>query len=90
MSYGLNLFRVMKTNKMINEKDIKTVLKYASDLPILENKFRSLANTVLDLEIKKIELSTQLLDLGHVKNQYKNTFDSKQQQLMRASQTKKK
>jgi hypothetical protein len=69
----LNLFHVMKTNKMINEKDIKTVLKYASDLPILENKFRSLANTVLDLEIKKKELNCQLMDLRHIMKQYQNT-----------------
>jgi hypothetical protein len=26
----LNLFHVMKINKMINEKDIKTILKYAT------------------------------------------------------------
>ena len=76
----LNLFHVMKINKMINEKDIETVLKYAVDLPSLENKFRSLANTVLDLEIKKKELSTQLLDLGHVINQYQGVIDNKKQQ----------
>jgi len=53
----------MKKDKLINEKNIKTVLRYAADLPSLENKFRGLANTVLDLEIKKKELSTQLVDL---------------------------
>jgi hypothetical protein len=76
----LNLFHVMKTNKMINEKDIETVLKYTSDLPILENKFRSLANTVLDLEIKKKELSDQLVDLAQVINQYQDVIDNKKQQ----------
>lgn len=44
------LFRVMKKNKVINGKNIRT---YAVELPSLENKFRSLANIVLDLEIKK-------------------------------------
>ena len=58
---------------MINEKDIETVLKYAVDLPSLENKFRSLANTVLDLEIKKKELNCQLMDLRHIMKQYQNT-----------------
>jgi hypothetical protein len=72
----------MKKNKLINQKDIKTVLKYAVDLPSLENKFRSLANTVLDLEIKKKELNAQLVDLGHVINQYLNAIDSKKDQLM--------
>jgi hypothetical protein len=76
----LNLFHVMKTNKMINEKDIETVLKYTSDLPILENKYRSLANTVLDLEIKKKELSDQLVDLAQVINQYQDVIDNKKQQ----------
>ena len=75
----LNLFHVMKINKMINEKDIETVLKYAVDLPSLENKFRSLANTVLDLEIKKKELSVQLTDLAQVINQYQSVIDNKKQ-----------
>jgi hypothetical protein len=47
----------MKKNKLINEKNIKTVLRYATDLPSLENRFCDLVNTVLDLEIKKKELS---------------------------------
>ena len=73
----LNLFHVMKINKMINKKDIETVLKYAADLPSLENKFRNLANTVLDLEIKKKELSAQLLDLAQAINRYQITIDNK-------------
>ena len=51
----LRLFHIMKKNKLLNEKDIKTVLKYAFDLPSLEIKFRSLANNVLDLEIKSLK-----------------------------------
>ena len=66
----LNLFHIMKKNNLINQSDIKTILKYAVDLPSLENKFRNLANTVLDLEIKKNELSVQLVDLAQVINQY--------------------
>jgi hypothetical protein len=86
----LRLFHTMKKNKMINQKDIKTVLKYAHDLPSLENKFHDLANIVLDLEIKKKELkntimqqNTQLFDLGVIINQYQNTIDSKKHQLMK-------
>jgi hypothetical protein len=86
----LRLFHTMKKNKMINQKDIKTVLKYAHDLPSLENKFHDLANIVLDLEIKKKELkntimqqNTQLFDLGQIINQYQNTIDSKKHQLMK-------
>jgi hypothetical protein len=53
----VDLFRIMKKNKLINEKNIKTVLRYATDLSSLENRFSDLANTILDLEIKKKELS---------------------------------
>jgi uncharacterized protein YerC len=79
----LSLFHVMKKNKLTNEKDIKTVLKYATDLPSLENRFRSMANTVLDLDIKKKELSAQLVDLGYALNQYQYAIDSKKEQLMK-------
>jgi hypothetical protein len=77
----LRLFHIMKKNKLVNEKDIKTILKYATNLPSIENRFHSLANNVLDLEIKKKELSAQLFDLGQIINQYQNTIDSKKYQL---------
>jgi hypothetical protein len=77
----LQLFHAMKNNKLFNQKDIKTVLKYAHDLSSLENEFRGLANTVLDLEIKKKELNAQLIDLGHVMNQYQNAIDIKKEKL---------
>jgi DNA-binding Lrp family transcriptional regulator len=76
----LNLFHIMKKNRLINQKDIQVILGYAADLPSLENKFRSLANTVLDLEIKKKELSAQLTDLAQVINQYQSVIYSKKQQ----------
>ncbi len=86
----LRLFHTMKKNKLINQKDIMTVIKYAHDLPSIENEFRDLANIVLDLEIKKKELkntimqqNAQLFDLGQVINQYQNTIDSKTHQLMK-------
>ncbi|MGC1132518.1 MAG: hypothetical protein WA941_06830 [Nitrososphaeraceae archaeon] len=70
----LRLFHIMKKNKLINQEDIKTVLKYANDLPSLENRFHDLANIVLDLEIKKKELNAQLLDLEHIICQYQNAI----------------
>jgi hypothetical protein len=86
----LRLFHTMKKNKLINQRDIKTVLKYAHDLPSLENKFHDLANIVFDLEIKKKELkntimqqNAQLFDLGQVINQYQNTINRKKYQLMK-------
>ena len=82
----LNIFHIMKKNKLLSEKDIKTVLKYAADLPSVENKFRSLANSVLDLEIKKKELSAQLTDLGLAINQYQHAIDIKKDKLLQIYQ----
>jgi hypothetical protein len=86
----LRLFHTMIKNKLFNQRDIKTVLKYAHDFPSFENKFHDLANFVLDVEIKKKELkntimqqNTQLFDLGVIINQYQNTIDSKKHQLMK-------
>ena len=39
----LILFRIMKKNKLINEKNIKTVLSYTTDLPSLEIKKKELS-----------------------------------------------
>ena len=75
----LRLFHELKKTKLTNQKDIRLILKYAADLPSLKNKFRSLANTVLDLEIKKKKLSTQLTDLAQVINQYQSVIDNKKQ-----------
>jgi hypothetical protein len=42
----LGLFRIMKKNRLINQKDIQTMLRYAAfDLPSLENKIRKLLMT---------------------------------------------
>jgi hypothetical protein len=87
----LRLFHTMKKNKLINQKDIQTMLRYtAHDLPSLENKFRNLSNDVIDLEIKKKELentitlqNTRLIDLGQVINQYQDAIDNKKEQLMK-------
>jgi hypothetical protein len=54
----------MKKNRLINQKDLQTILKHAHDLPSLENKLYRLANNVIDLEIKKKEANAQLFDLG--------------------------
>lgn len=49
---------MMKHNKLINKKDIQTILKHAGhDLPSLESKLHQLSNAVLDLEIRKKELT---------------------------------
>jgi hypothetical protein len=68
---------------LINKKDIQTILKHAGhDLPSLEDKLRQLSNAVLDLEIRKKELSAQLIDLGQTIAQYQNIIDNKKHQLI--------
>ena len=87
----LRLFHIIKKNKLINQKDIQTMLRYtAHDLPSLEIKFRNLSNDVIDLEIKKKELkdtlmlqNAQLIDLGQVITQYQNAIYIKKEQLMK-------
>lgn len=71
---------------MLNQKDINALLRHAHDLPSLVNEFRSLANTVLDLEIKKKELSTQLTDLRHFMNQYQHAIDIKKEKISQMSE----
>ncbi|MGA7368542.1 MAG: hypothetical protein WBX01_05385 [Nitrososphaeraceae archaeon] len=70
-------------SKLINPKDIQTIIKHAAhDIPSLENKYYRLANDVLDLEIKRKELNVQLFDLGQTITQYQNIIDSKKHQLI--------
>jgi hypothetical protein len=80
----LRLFHIMKRNKMINQKDLQTILKHtAHDIPSLENKLYRFANSVIDLEIRKKEMNAQLFDLGQAITQYHNIIDSKKLQLMK-------
>jgi hypothetical protein len=79
------LFKALKKNKMLNERDIYRILKYAGhDLPSLENKIRKLTNDVIGLEIQKRDLNNsimlqraQLSDLGYTIVEFQNAIDSK-------------
>ena len=81
----LKLFHVMKKNKLINQKDIQTVLRYAVfDIPSLESKIRKLTSDVIDLGLRKKDLNNtimlqraQLSDLGQVITKYQNSIDRK-------------
>lgn len=89
----LKLFHAMKKNKLINQKDIQTVLRYAAfDLPSLESKIRKLASDVIDLGLRKKDLNNtivlqraQLSDLGQAIIRYQNAIDIKKQDLMTIS-----
>jgi hypothetical protein len=84
----VTLFRILKKNKMLNEKYISKLLRYACyDLPSLENRVRKLRSEIIDLEFKKKDSedtlrlqSAQLLDLGQTITRYQNAIDSKKQQ----------
>ena len=83
----LKLFHVMKKNKLINQKDIQTALRYAAfDLPSFESKIRKLTSDVIELEYRKKDLnntiklqSAQLSDLGQVIVRYQGAIDNKKE-----------
>jgi hypothetical protein len=87
----LKLFKILKKNKILNERDIYRILRYAGhDLPSLENKIRKLISDVTKLEFQKKDLNNtimlqraQLSDLGQAIIQYQTATYSEQQQLMR-------
>lgn len=50
----IKLFKILKKNKMLNERDISKFLRYADhDLPTLTNKIRKLTSDVIELEFQK-------------------------------------
>jgi hypothetical protein len=58
----LQLLHIMKENKMISQKDIQNVLRYAAyDLPSLENRIYQLTKDVINLEDKKRDLIQKLV-----------------------------
>lgn len=78
----LELFKQFKKNKMLDQKHISRILKYAGhDLPLLENKIRGLRSEIIDLEFRKKDLnntiklqSAQLSDLGQVITKSQNSI----------------
>jgi hypothetical protein len=84
----LELFKLFKKNKMLGEKYISKILRYAGyDLPLLENKIRELRSDIIELELRKKDLkdtiklqSAQLLDLGQAITKFQSAIDSKKQQ----------
>jgi hypothetical protein len=74
----LKLFKILKKNKMLNERDIYRILKYAAhELPTLETKIRKLTNDVIELGFMKKDLNNtirlqraQLSDLGQTIMEY--------------------
>jgi hypothetical protein len=72
------LFKIFKKNKVLNERDISKLIRYANhDLPSLENKIRKLTSDVIELECQKKDLNNtimlqraQLSDLGQAITEY--------------------
>ena len=85
----LKLFKLIKKHKLLSEQHILKILRYAGhDLPSLESKIRKLTSDVIDLELRKKDLSNtimlqraQLSDLGQVITKYQDSIDNKKQQL---------
>ena len=80
----LKLFHYLKKNKMLSEKHISNILRYAgNDLPELTDRVQCLSNEIINLENQKRNLmnkviiwNAQLSDLG-------KAIDIKNQQLKR-------
>lgn len=69
----LRLFHIMKKNKLINQKDIQTVLRYAAfDIQSLESKIQRLTSDVVDLEWKKKQSRDEVAILNSSISQLKN------------------
>lgn len=68
----LRLFHIMKKNRLINQKDIQTVLRYAAfDLPSLENRIQRSTSDVIDMEWKKKRLVDEVIRLNSYLSQLK-------------------
>jgi predicted nucleic acid-binding Zn-ribbon protein len=61
----VELFKILKKNRMLNKKYIFKLLEYAGqDLPTLENKIQDMSSRVIDLEWKKKRLGDELVMLS--------------------------
>lgn len=77
----------MKNNKLINQKDIKTVLKYAAfDLSYLEIRKYVLTNEVINLEDTKRNLNQKLVLWNAQLSDLGRAIDSRNQQLKRVGE----
>jgi chromosome segregation ATPase len=77
----LQLFRIIKENKMDNKKDIANALKYADRLPCLENEFQILVNQIETLENKKKASQNELFAIVNEISKTKNSIDAFQSNL---------
>ena len=83
----LRLFHVMKKLRLINQKDIQTMLRStAFDIPSLESKIQRLTSDVIDLEWRKKQskdeisiLNSSISQLKKSLNRYKIEIEDKKQ-----------
>lgn len=72
----LRLFHIMKKNKLINQKDIQTVLRHAAFyIPSLENKIQRLTSNSIDLEWKKKQSRDEVAILSSSISQLKKVTE---------------
>jgi hypothetical protein len=61
LSSFMKLFKLLKQNRMLNEKHILKFLRYADeDLPTLEKKCQMLSSDVLELQFRKKKLGDEV------------------------------
>jgi hypothetical protein len=72
----VKLYRLLKKNKMLDEKTISKFIKYADEeLPALENKFQKLSGDVIDLQWKKNQYQDELAILGSAISQQRHALN---------------
>jgi transposase len=80
----LKLFHCLKNNKMLSEKHITNILRYAgNDLPQLTDRVQCLTNNVINLEGQKRNLMNKLILWNAQLSDLGRAIDIKNQQLKR-------
>ena len=83
----IELFKLLKQNKMLSEKHILKFLNYASDdLPTLEHRCQQLSSSILELQFRKkklgdevFKLSSYLSQLGKLQKWYQTDIGLKKE-----------
>jgi hypothetical protein len=70
----LNLFKIMKQQKMMSEKDVVDALRFGKELPHLKDQFELLVDEINSLECKKNSLRAVLSALQNQINTTRNSL----------------
>ena len=76
LSSFIELFKLLKRNKMLRKKHILKFLNYANeDLPTLENRCRKLGSVSVELQTRKKQLGDEVAALNVIKLQLEQSLN---------------